>query len=392
MSQPLPPAKAKRRRLRRRVILFCAVAGLITGCNTIGYYKQAAAGQYEIVSKREPILQVIANTNTSPAVREKLKLVLELREFAERELHLETDGHYAKYADLGRRFVVWNVHAAPEFSLQPRKWWYPVVGSLKYRGFFAEKDARDYAAQLSRDGCDVYVGGVDAYSTLGFFKDPVLNTFIHHSPPELAETLFHELAHQRVFASGDTDFNEAFATAVGEDGARRWLAKYGDAKMRADYETDLRRKDQFVALVMKARDELKKVYGEENLPEEKSNKPKAQPQTKSSDELRARKAAVIAKLRADYEMLKVSWGGYSGYDKWFARPINNAQLNTVATYQTLVPAFEKLLARNGGDLVKFYAAAEIIAASPKEKRHERLAAAAAATPAVTAAQLPTPQR
>jgi predicted aminopeptidase len=371
MSQPAPVHSRKRRRFRRRVILFCSVAALITGCSSVGYYRQAVSGQYEILARREPISEVIARADTRPALREKLHLVLDIREFAERELHLKTDGHYAKYADLGRRYVVWNVYAAPEFSLEPKKWWYPVVGSLKYRGFFSEKDARACGARLAKEGYDVCVGGVDAYSTLGFFKDPVLNTFIHNAPPDLAETLFHELAHQRVFARGDTDFNEAFATAVGEEGARRWLALHGDEKSRADYELELRRKDQFVALVMNACEELKRVYGEESGHGPRTNeKPGNEPLVNAK---RARKAEVIAKLRADYEKLKASWGGYSGYDNWFKRPINNARLNTVATYQTLVPAFQQLLARNGGDLQKFYAAAKAIANLSKEQRQQRMA-------------------
>ena len=371
MSLPAPSTPRKRRPFRRRVVLFCSLAVLITGCSSVGYYRQAIGGQYEILAKREPIKEVVARAETPPALREKLQLVLDIREFAERELQLKTDGHYAEYADLGRRYVVWNVYAAPEFSLEPKKWWYPVVGRLKYRGFFSEKDARAYGSQLAREGYDVCVGGVDAYSTLGFFKDPVLNTFIHNEPADLAETLFHELAHQRVFAKGDTDFNEAFATAVGEEGARRWLAAHGNEKSRADYQLELRRKDQFVALVMNTREELKQIYGEEfayapHLLEKRVSEPIV-------DDKRARKIEVIAKLHADYEKLKESWGGYSGYDNWFKRPINNARLNTVATYQTLVPAFQRLLAHSNGDLRKFYADAKALASLGKDQRYERMA-------------------
>jgi predicted aminopeptidase len=274
---------------------------------------------------------------------------------------------------LGRRFVVWNVYATPEFSLEPKKWWYPVVGSLKYRGFFSEKDARSTGERLAKDGYDVFVGGVEAYSTLGWFKDPLLNTFIHHSPSDLAEILFHELAHQRVFAKGDTDFNEAFATAVGEEGTRRWLAAHGDAKERAKFEEEIRRKDQFVALVMNAREELRVVYGEEN---------EATPRTASKlsrEQIagrRAAKDAVIARLRSNYASLKTEWGGYAGYDDWFKRPINNARLNTIAAYYTLVPAFNELLARHQGDLQKFYAESKAMAELSKEKRQERIAALA----------------
>lgn len=372
MSEQTPEIQVRRRSFRRRVLIFCAIAAFVTGCNTVGYYQQAVTGQYEILSKREPIQQVLARTNTSPALREKLRFVLDIREFAQRELNLKTDGYYAKYADLGRRYVVWNVNAAPEFSLEPKKWWYPVVGKLKYRGYFSEQDARACGAQLAKEGYDVYVGGVDAYSTLGFFKDPVLNTFINNTPADLAETLFHELAHQRVFAKGDTDFNEAFATCVGEEGVRRWLAAKGDEKARADYDLELRRKDQFVALVMNAREELKKIYGEESAHAPRTTeKPGSESLVVAK---RAEKARVFAKLRADYEKLKASWGGYTGYDNWFKRPLNNARLNTIATYQTLVPAFQQLLGNDGGDLPRFYADAKSMAALNKQQRQERMAA------------------
>jgi predicted aminopeptidase len=371
MRQPLPAATS-RRRLLRRGLLIVACWTLLAGCKTARYYQQAVAGQYEILARREPIETVLSRTNTSPALREQLQLVLELRRFAATNLHLPIDGQYAKYADLGRRHVVWNVYAAPEFSLEPRKWWYPVVGRQKYRGYFSEPDARACGVQLAQEGYDVYVGGVDAYSTLGWFKDPVLNTFIHDDPAELAELLFHELAHQRVFAPSDTDFNEAFATTVGEEGARRWLASRGDTTARAAYEAHLRRDAKFVALVLRAREELQQVYGEES-----GHKPRRQPVPGSEPLVAARradKAAVLDRLRSNYEKLKISWGGYAGYDPWFQRPINNAQLNTVATYYTLVPAFQRMLANHGGHLQKFYAEAKATASLPKEKRQERMAA------------------
>ena len=347
------------------------LALLTTGCDTTRYYRQAIAGQYQMVARQEKISTLLARTNTPPELRGKLELVLHLREFAEHELHLKTGGHYENYADLERPFVVWNVYAAPEFSVEPKRWYYPVVGKLQYRGFFAEAEARAFAAQLAPEGFDVHVGGVEAYSTLGLFKDPVLNTFLHHAPADLAETLFHELAHQRLFASGDTDFNEAFATAVGEEGARRWLAAHGNAKARADYEVDLRHQDQFIALVMKTRGELKRVYGDAAGPGDLSVQ-------------RARKAEVIGKLRLDCEQLKAGWGGYTNYDRWFASPINNARLNTVATYHSLVPAFQQLLVRHGGDLQKFCSEAKVIAGSSKAERHQRLVAAGRAEPTISA--------
>ena len=340
----------------QRAILLGALLVLADGCSSLRYYRQAVAGQYEIISRQEPIEKILTRTNTSPELRAKLLLVQELRVFAEHDLKLKPDGHYTRYADLGRRHVVWNVTAAPEFSLEAHEWWYPVVGRLDYRGFFSESAARAYAAQLARTGEDVHVGGVDAYSTLGWFKDPVLNTFIHDEPFDLADTLFHELAHQRVFASGDTDFNEAFATTVAREGVRRWLARCGNETTRKKYETSLRQEGQFVALVMEAREKLKRVYDS------------AAP----ADTRRAGKAHTVAQLRADYEKLKASWQGDTHYDAWFRQPLNNAQLNTVATYHDLVPIFELFLQDADGDLEKFYAQASGLAKLSKEKRRSRM--------------------
>jgi len=358
------------RRVRRYV--FCAVflfvvAVILTGCQTVSYYKQAIQGQYQIWACRRPIEKLIADPKTSPALKEKLQLVLKMREFAEKELKLPVNGHYLCYADLQRRFVVWNVHAAPELSLKPKTWWYPIVGSLKYRGYFSEKHARAYGQRLEKQGFDVYVGGVEAYSTLGWFKDPVLNTFAHHNETDLAEILFHELAHQRVFASGDTDFNEAFATAVAEEAVGRWLRSREDSAAHQKYLEDLRRHDAFVRLVTNARSELKAVYGEEAA--DGGNHP---PAPRLAADQRREKHGVLARLQEDHARLKEKWGGSSNYDSWFRGPLNNAQLSTIDTYYHLVPAFHRLLQASEGNLEKFYDEVSRLANLRKQERHRRL--------------------
>jgi predicted aminopeptidase len=279
-------------------------------------------------------------------------VVLKIREFAAKELKLPVDKNYLKYVDLHRDYAVWNVNAAPALSLEPKRWWFPIVGKASYRGYFSEAAARKYGGKLKKDGWDVYIGGVATYSTLGWFRDPLFNTFIHEPDEELAEVLFHELAHQRVFIAGDTDFNEAFATAVAEEGVRRWLSK--DEKAYQKYRREREREKQFVDLVLSTRDELKAVYDELNLNE--------------SARLE-RKQQIITGMRQKHELLKAQWGGKSEYDRWFANEINNAKLNTVVTYYTLVPAFHALLKANGGDLQKFYEAAERLGKEPKDKRH-----------------------
>lgn len=361
-----------RRRRLRTPLLVIVIAAAFTGCQTVSYYAQAVRGEGQILTRRQSCEKLLADAKTPVELKAKLQLTAQICEFAKRELKLPVNGHYRHYVDLHRPYAVWNVCAAPEFSLEPKTWWYPIVGSLDYRGFFRERDARKYAANLGGHGFDVSVEGVEAYSTLGWFKDPLLNTFIHHDEAALAEILFHELAHQRLFASGDTDFNEAFATAVGEEGVRRWLSDKNDSAALERYLTTLRRTREFVHLIRATRNKLEILYGDERRP---GGQIKATKNLRnvSSDELRREKQRTLDELHRNYERLKADWGGYTGYDEWFAHGVNNAQLNSVATYYDLVPAFERLLQANGGDLEKFYAAAKKLAKLPKAERQRRLA-------------------
>lgn len=343
-------------------------ATLGSGCSTCSFYRQAVVGQYRIVVNRRPIDKVLADPQAPSELKDKLRLALRLRAFAATNLGLPVNGHYERYVEVGRRYVVWNVSAAPPFSLEAKTWWYPFVGRLEYRGYFSEAGATRYARKLEQRGWEVFIEGVEAYSTLGWFRDPVLSTFIHQRETALAETLFHELAHQRVFVGGDTDFDEAFATTVGTEGVRRWLRARGDASAMEEYRVAGQRHQDFVRLVTAARQQLRRAYGEE-VPAEKARGAKAPtpaglPQTK---------AQILSDLRRDYAALKRQWGGYAGYDEWFAGPLNNAQLNTVATYYDWVPAFQHLLRQHDGDLVQFYQAVDQLARLSKKQRQRRMA-------------------
>jgi len=369
MTQSPKPARRLRNWLLAPALLLAVLA--MSGCQTLSYYGQAIKGQYQIVAHQQKIEKLLADPQTPAPLKAKLQLVQGLRAFAAKDLQLPVDGHYEKYADVHRPFVVWNVEAAPEFSLAPKTWWYPFVGSLEYRGYFAKSRAQKYGAWLQDKGYDVYVGGVAAYSTLGWFKDPVLNTFIFDPEPDLAETLFHELGHQRVFASGDTDFNEAFATTVGQEGARRWLRAKGDQAALEKYLAGLRRTAQFAHLVMNTRERLETLYGDERT---EAGKIKATKKNRwvPPEQLRQQKQQLLDRLQQEYVQLKAQWGGDTEYDEWFALPLNNAQLNSVAAYYDFVPGFERLLDESGGDLGKFYEAADKLAHEPKAERHRRL--------------------
>lgn len=343
---------------RASVILLSMAALILCGCQTFSYYGQAIRGQYQMVSDRKPITELIAADSTEEKLKDKFELILELRKFAESNLALKTDGHYLNYVDLHRSNVVWNVYAAEELSLKPKTWWYPIVGKLTYRGYFNEADAEKTAAKLRKENYDVYIGGVDAYSTLGWFKDPVLNTFVNSSDRRLASLIFHELAHQRLFVAGDTEFNEAFATAVGEEGVRRWARAKNDPTLLDKLEKDRGRRKQFVELVLQTRNALKATYDS----------------SQSIEQKRAQKAKILAGLRRNYEELKrTEWNGFDGYDEWFAGPLNNAQLNTISTYYNLVPAFTQLIEEANGDMEKFYKATEKLTKLSKPKRHQELA-------------------
>ena len=337
------------------------VALTLPGCETLGYYTQALRGQTELWRASRPMSEVMADPQSSDALKARLELASRIREFASRELGLPDNGSYRAYADLKRSHVVWNVFSADALSVKPKQWCFPFAGCVAYKGFFSKEQADALADELAREGYDVFVGGVAAYSTLGYFNDPLLNTFINYPPAELARLIFHELAHQVAYARDDTVFNESFAVAVEREGVRRWLARYGSQKDVQTYELARARRAAFGELIGKYRGKLEDLYAS------------AQPAERKLE----RKAAVFDELRHEYAQLKTSWGGFKGYDGWFGEHLNNATLASIAVYTQQVPAFEALLAEAGGDLGRFYAQVQELARSPKEEREKRLKQAVA---------------
>ena len=338
-----------------------AAAALLTACaslDSIDYYWQGAAGQLDLLSRSEPIAEAMGKGDATLAAR--LLQVQEIRRFASRELRLPDNGSYTRYADLGRPFVTWSVFATPMLSLEPRRWCFPVAGCVDYRGYFDESAARREAARLKADGDDVYVGGVPAYSTLGWFDDPVLSTFIRWPETEVARLVFHELAHQLLYVKDDSVFNESFATTVEEVGLERWLAMQKNPVLDAQAARADRLRAVFRHLVRTTRAKLSQVYASD---------------LDTAAKLRAKREAFAA-MAAAYEAARAGEPGLAGYDRWFAQGPSNASLAAVGIYTDRIPAFRELLREEGADLPRFYARVRAVAAMARSERDRVLDAAA----------------
>ena len=339
-----------------------AILGLFTGCADTRYYWQSVNGHLQLMQAARPVEQWLADPQAPAPLRERLELARRLRAFAVAEMALPDNASYHRYADLHRNAVVWNVVAAPPFSLTLKTWCFPVLGCVSYRGYFDEAQARHEASVLQAQGMEVSVYGVPAYSTLGWMNwaggDPLLSTFIHYPEGELARLLFHELAHQVLYARDDTMFNESFATAVERLGGATWLQREASDMARTQYAAFDSRRRAFRALALLTRERLQQVYAQFG---------KA-PET----DLLVQKQAVMLSFRDQYAELKRQWGGYAGYDRWVA-DANNASMGTQGAYDELVPEFEALFVRTGRDWPAFYHAVRRIADLPSDERKKALA-------------------
>ena len=347
---------------------------MLGGCSTAGYYWQSVNGHMDLLGRARPVSDVLGDAQTPAALKTRLELSQRLRSFAVQELKLPDNPSYRRYADLRRPSVVWNVVAAPEFSLALKTWCFALVGCVSYRGYFDEQQARAEADALGKQGLEVSVYGVPAYSTLGklnwlgaFGGDPLLSTFITYPEGELARIIFHELAHQVVYAADDTMFNESFATAVERLGGQRWLTTNASQAARDEYAVMDQRRQQFKALALTTRRDLAEVYA--------LNTPAGQDKRAQADT----KSIAMMRFKNGYEELKKNWAlttqntsaTTSGYDAWVARA-NNASFGAQAAYDELVPGFEALFEASGKDWQRFYDAVRSLAQLPKERRHEAL--------------------
>jgi predicted aminopeptidase len=346
-----------RSRALRRAVLALSLIVLTVGCSIDKYYVQSISGQFDLLRKSRSIAAVLSDEAVPPQVRERLALVREVRQFAVRELGLPDSQSYSRFADVGRDFVVWNVFAAPALSVDPTLWCFPVAGCVAYRGYFQRERAMEFAEARRAEGYDVYVGGVRAYSTLGWFNDPVLNTYLHYADVDLAALIFHELAHEHYYLSGDTVFNESFATVVEREGIRRWLAARGESDLYQRHVQMRARDAEVVEVILGYRNRLRMLYASELDTEAKLQ----------------RKEELVMQLRQEYDELRSRLSDEPDGLRMLPRELNNAYLAVVGSYNGMVPAFDTLLRRHDGDLTAFYDSVKALGQLPRDQRNTRLA-------------------
>ena len=341
-----------------------AVVGILllslAACIELDYYLHSVSGHLEVLSKRRTISALLSDKATPSELQEKLKQVTAIREFASQRLLLPKNGSYHSYVELDRPYVVWNVVATPEFSLEPLQWNFPVVGTVSYRGYFDKSKAEKFASSLDEKYFDSIIIGVPAYSTLSWFDDPVLSSFSHWPPASIAKLLFHELAHQKLYIPDDTSFNESFASSVEQIGIDLWLQQGNDLDMQNSYQRQVERQQQFNALIRTTRAELQTVYRRNS----------------SEQQMRAEKQQILADMQQSYQQLRESWQGYSGYDGWM-KQLNNARFASNNNYQRWVPAFQLAFEQEGQNFARFYRRCRVIANLPEAERRallDRLAA------------------
>ena len=342
-------------RFALKVLILSLVVISFPGCESWKFYSQATLGQIQILSRREDITRLLVVRQTPKLLRLKLEKILEIRTFASEKLDLPVGNNFSEYVPIEGQHVLWNVYASPRYSLSSLTWCFPFAGCVAYRGYFNEIDARRYAKGLEEKGFDTYVGGVRAYSTLGWFDDVVLSTLLQQSDEELAALIFHELAHQVVYIPGDTQFNEGFATTVEQEGLKLWLAEKNSvtsATILSRAEEAAERRKDFVSLILETREILRDVY-ESGMEKEK---------------MEERKQVIQKGLRIKYQSMRQEWGGYSGYDTWFSDGLNNAKMASVASYNKLVPGFKSIFTQENGRFLNFYGRIEELSKTSKVAR------------------------
>jgi len=339
-----------------KLLIVSVAVVLLSGCQRVGYYMQLGQGHVDLMLRREAIDSIINDASTDQQLAIQLNKVRSIRQFASETLQLPDNDSYTTYVDINRDAVVWNVVAAPQFSVEPKTWCFPITGCVSYRGYFDKKHAEEFALQLERQGYDTYIAEAAAYSTLGWFSDPVLSTFVNRSDLGLAGLIFHELAHQQFFMSGDTAFNESFATAVQIEGVRLWLTRIDKPDAIEDYLRRLALGRDFVATMLGCRDRFSEYY-----------------QSTASPSMEGKQVIIDGCLSQEYSAFKARWDNYEGYDQWVAE-LNNAKLVSLGDYNLWVDAFSQLLKNQANDFERFYLEVEKLAQLEPDVRNKALKA------------------
>ena len=326
---------------------------MVAGCAGPAFYTQAISGHLELMNGRTEINEILADNKTDPALQQRLKLAMEIRSFAIEQLGLPDNGSYTEFVQTGRPAVTWNVVAAPEFSIEPKRWCFIVSGCVSYRGYFEQHKAVRFSNKLEKKSYDVTVSPAIAYSTLGWFDDPLLDTMLQYQDDQLAAVIFHELAHQQLYVKGDTEFSESYASFVEETGVREWLKSRGSEKLLARRQAMNEASTEFNELIRITREQLNEVYTSGS----------------GEEEMRKQKKVVFTNMESEYQlMVDASWGGQDYYRSWFSRELNNAQLALINLYQGGGCAFEKLYQSAGGNMLLFQQLAAGRGALSKQKR------------------------
>ncbi len=337
---------------RRLLLIFFLLVFTLTGCSTLSWYGQSISGHFKIINKRQKIESLLSSTTTSPRLTQKLIYVQSLLNFAATKMGLAHNGSYQHYVKLKSDYPVWNVMAAPKLSLDSQQWCYLIVGCVSYRGYFSVEAASKFAEKLKAQGYDVLMSPAVAYSTLGWFNDPLLSSMTAYSDPQLAALLFHELAHQQLYIKNDTEFNESFAAAVEELATEQWLIHSGKREQLQHWRTNKIHRQDMRHLLLSTRISLEIVYKSTNT---------------DAVKLSAKKR-LFAKLRTDYDVLRKKWKQTSGFNQWFYKQNNNAALSLVADYQQGIPAFLRLFNNNNANWQDFFTAVEHLSQQDEEVR------------------------
>jgi predicted aminopeptidase len=338
------------------IFITLIAVSILSSCATLSYYEQSVSGQIQLLRARQDIQKLLHSSDTPSALKQRLKSISTIRDFASHTLGLPDNHSYRSYADIGRKYIVWNVFATPALSMEPVRSCFLVVGCLSYRGYFEKEDARTYMERLKNENFDVYLGGVSAYSTLGWFDDPVLNGMLDRNDFDLARLIFHELAHQQLYVRDDSEFNEAFADAVALIGLDYWLETNSSTEQRNDFKEQMLRENQFIDLVLLYKEKLEQLYQ------------RTIPDIQKSQE----KASIYVEMQLAYRQLRASWGDHGEYDAWFRQDLNNAKLAAISTYRNLVPAFLQAYKLAGNNMADFYLRIKSIGQCDASQRRQLL--------------------